>query len=597
MGYNSRFFLFLLLKCSFVLFLTIEARAQLPGLTDTTQKGEAVPAWPEDSLGRRNPRGTVEGFIKAVADEDYSRAAQYLRYDPKLKQNQDPEKLARSLQQLLDKNGTIFPYSLISEEPAGHDDDNMGPNLDRIGVASVNNEQFDLILESTEGEDGGPIWLFSSETIERVPLLTEEAPIAPLIDRLSPDVLNDTKWSGVPVAHWLASLLLIVGSYLLTWLATRILLFLIPKVWVRARTEPTAGVILAFSLPIRLYVTIWVFTIAARQAGISIILRQRFGDLLVIVALIALLLLIWQLLEFSTRYAERLLGFRGNQAGVSAVLFLRRAAKVALVFLAVILILSTLGFDVTTGLAALGIGGIALALGAQKTVENFVGSVTLIADQPVRVGDYCRVGDTSGTVEQIGMRSTRIRTNDRTVVTIPNGDFSSQKIENFAHRERFWFHPIFHLRLETTPDQIRFLLVEMRKILYGHPKIDPTSARVRLVGISRDAMQLEIYSYIQTRDYDRYLEIQEDIYLRLLDVVASSGTRLALPSQTLYLGRDRGLSEEKTLQAEEQVRSWRDAGELHVPGFTEEAIQNIRNTIEYPPPGSSVRPPSEEDQI
>src|SRR5690606_19602519 len=120
-------------------------------------------------------------------------------------------------------------------------------------------------------------------------------------------------------------------------------------------------------------------------------------------------------------------------------------AKVAIVVLGAIAILGTLGFDVKTGLAALGIGGIALALGAQKTIENFVGSVTLITDQPVRVGDFCKVGAVSGTVEQIGMRSTRIRTGERSTVTIPNGQFSSDMIENFATRERHLFAPVIRL--------------------------------------------------------------------------------------------------------------------------------------------------------
>src|SRR5690606_23005857 len=135
-----------------------------------------------------------------------------------------------------------------------------------------------------------------------------------------------------------------------------------------------------------------------------------------------------------------------------------RAAKIAIVALGIIWILGAIGVDITTGLAALGIGGLALALGAQKTIENFVGSVTLITDQPIRVGDFCSVAGTTGTIEKIGMRSTRIRTLDRTVVTIPNGEFSSSKIENYAHRDRFWFHPVIGLRYETTPDQIRYLL-------------------------------------------------------------------------------------------------------------------------------------------
>lgn len=557
----------------------------LPG--DTAKAGQTEPAWPEDSLGRRSPRGTVQGFIKAVAEDNYAKAALYLRFDPALKKEQDREKLARSLRRLLDQKGNLFPYSLISNESTGYKDDNLGPNLDRVGTATVNNEQFDLILENTEDADGAPVWLFSSETIQRVPLLTDQAPAAPLISRVSPDFVKENKWGGVPIGHWLAMLILIIAAYLLSWSLTKLVLFLIPMFWVRARVEPTSGILKAFSLPIQLYLAIWLFVFASEQAGISIIVRQRFSNLTVIVGLIAILLLLWQLLDFSTRFFEKRLARYGNQAGVSAVLFLRRAAKAALIFLGVILILGTFGVNVTTGIAALGIGGIALALGAQKTVENFVGSVTLIADQPVRVGDFCKVGDTVGTIEQIGMRSTRIRTLDRTIVTIPNGDFASQKIENFAHRDRFWFHPTFKLRFETTPDQIRFLLVELRSILYAHPKVSPDPARIRFVEIGADSLNLEVFAYVTAIDFDQFLEVQEDLYLRLMDVIAASGTGFAFPSQTVYLAKDPGVSKEKAEEKSEQVRKWREAGDMHIPKFPVDTISHLKDTISYPPEGSS----------
>ena len=578
-----------ILLAAFLVFSPEKMRAQADLLpNDTSQNaGQAQETvWPPDSLGRRNPRGTIEGFIAAVADENYTKAGMYLRLDSALKKNQNKEELARSLQQLLDKDGNILPYPMISEDASGVLDDNLGPNLEKIGTASINSEDFDLILERTEGPDGGPVWLFSSETIQRVPILVEKAPIAPLIDKLSPKSLEGKKWGGVPVAHWFGAICLLIITYFVAWGITNFILLLIPYGYRKAKTEPTFGIIKAFALPIRLYITIWLFTIAMQEAGISIILRQRFSSLTVMVAIVAVMLLFWQLLEVITRFFERRLVHHGNQAGVSAILFLRRSAKVALIILGIILILDNFGFDVTTGLAALGIGGIALALGAQKTMENFVGSVTLIADQPVRVGDFCKVGDVMGTVEQIGMRSTRIRTLDRTIVTIPNGEFSSQKIENFAHRDRFWFHPIFNLRIETTTDQIRYLLVELRSILYAHPKVDPSPARVRFIEIGTEALKLEVFAFINTLNGDEYLEIQEDLYLRMMDVITASGTGLAMPSQRLYITRDPGVSAERTAEAGEQVKRWRETGDMQLPNFSSERIDSLRNTIPYPPEGS-----------
>ncbi|WP_207421104.1 mechanosensitive ion channel family protein [Desertivirga brevis] len=577
------------LFCFLWLVPLTQAAAQVELLPKDSSASSAgkEPVYLPDSLGRRTPRGAVEGFISAVASENYARAGMYLRLDPALKKKQSKEELARSLQQLLDSKGHIIPYSMLSDKPTGALNDNLGPNLEKIGTASTNNEEFDLLLESTLDGDGAPVWLFSSETIQRIPLLVAEAPIAPLIDRVSPAVFERTKWGGIPVAHWLGAFVLLVIVYILAWGITHFILFLIPFFYKNAKVDPTASILKAFALPIRLYITIWLFSFAMQEAGISIILRQSASNLMIIVAIVAVMLLLWQLLVVTTEFFEKRLINHRNQAGVSAILFLRRTAKVGLVVLGVILILDTLGFDVTTGLAALGIGGIALALGAQKTVENFVGSVTLIADQPIRVGDYCKVGEIAGTVEQIGMRSTRIRTINRTIVTIPNGDFSSEKIETFATRDRFLYNPNFRLRFETTPEQIRYLLVELRTILYAHPKVDPSPARIRFTEIGTEAFKLEVFAYVKTLDFDEFLEIQEDLLLRMMDVVNASGTSLAVPTQRILVNREPELSEEKKIKAEATVQNWRAKGEIQIPKFDPDRIEELKDTLDYPPEGSA----------
>lgn len=585
----EKFFRINLLICSLLLLLTNYGNAQTNLLqSDTSKLQDSARVWPPDSLGRRTPRGTVEGFIRAVATQNYPSAALYLNLDSNLRKDQDSVALAQALQVLLDKDGSIYPYSWISNDPSGLQDDNLGPNQDRIGVASVKGESFDLILESTKGADGGPLWLFSSQTIQRVPLDTAKVKETTLVEKVSPKILEEREWGGVPVAHWLAMLAIIVVAYFLAVLITRFLVFIIPLVWMRARQESTAGIIHSFVLPIRLYLAVWIFVAASRNAGISIIVRQRLNDVTLIVGLIAFLLLLWQLLDFLTRLVERRMQHLGNQSGVSALLFLRRAAKVALVVLGAIAILRTFGFDVTTWLTALGIGGIALALGTQKTVENFVGSVTLIADHPIRVGDFCKIGEVLGTVEQIGMRTTKIRTGGRTVVSIPNGELSSAKIENFAPRDRFLFAPVLGLRYETTPDQIRYLLVELRKVLYAHPKVNPDPARIRFIGFGENALNLEIFSYINTTSNDEFLEVQEDLLLRFMDIIEASGTGLAFPSQTIYFAKDQGVSKEKAAEAEGQVKKWREAGALQLPNFTSDAIRDLSGTIPYPPKGSSM---------
>jgi MscS family membrane protein len=581
---------FLIYSSFLPLFLvSTRAMAQFPTPDTAKNKAAVEKVWEPDSLGRRTPRGTVEGFLKAAGAGKYETAALFLRLDTKLKKKPNRVKLAQGLENLLESKGNIYPYSWISDKSTGNTDDNLGPNLDRIGVATVNNESFDLMLESSTDTAGAPIWLFSSETIARIPLDTAKIQEKTLVEKLSPKFLEKHEWGSVPVAHWLAMVLIAIAAYLAAGAIVIGLVRLLPLVWKRARNESTAGIIRSFVLPIRLYLAILLFVVVSREAGISIIVRQRLNDVTLLVGLVALLLLLWQLLDFISGLIEKEMLHHGNHAGLSAVLFLRRAAKGALVVMGIIFILSTFGWDVTTWLAALGIGGIALALGTQKTVENFVGSVTLIADHPVRVGDFCKAGDVVGTIEQIGMRTTRIRTGDRTIISIPNGEFSSMKIENFAPRDKFLFDPVIGLRYETTPDQIRYLLVTLRSMLYAHPKVNADPARLRFVGFGSDALKLEFWAYIDTTSNDEFLEVQEDLLLRIMDIVNASGTGLAFPSQTLYLAKDQGVSAEKTAEAEAQVKQWRAAGDIQLPKFTEEKILELRATIPYPPEGSSTK--------
>lgn len=574
------FFTFILLFGS-----TSQAAAQLlPGISEK-QVDTAVVKVPDDSLGRRNPRGAVSGFIQSVAEQNYIRASQYLNLKGIRKSNKERERIVRVLQRLLDHGGNIMPYSWISNKSTGRLDDDLPPQEDLVGTVTADGGPINIFVEST-GEPEAPIWKISQETVKTIAAVTIHEQL--LVDRILPESLKNNLWGGVAIGHWLVMVVLFVVSYLISWMVIWLISFLLRLSWKRAKTEEGLRVIHAFALPFKLYLAVWLFVAVSQQVGISIIVRQWFSSITVVIGLAALVMLILRLTDLISSFSKGKMSRKGRVSAVSIILFLRRAIKIAVIIFGIIAILSVIGFDVTTGLAALGIGGIALALGAQKTVENFVGSVTLIADQPVRVGDFCKVGDISGTVEQIGMRSTTIRTGERTIVTIPNGEFSSTKIENFAHRDRFLFAPVIELRYETTPDQIRYLLVELRSVLYAHPMVSPDPARIRFTGWGGTSLKLEVWSYVETPSFDEFLEVREDLLLRMMDIITASGTQLAYPSQTLYFAKDKGVSEEKMKEATEQVKAWKENDELQLPGFDAEKIQQISNTLSYPPEGSAM---------
>jgi len=194
-------------------------------------------------------------------------------------------------------------------------------------------------------------------------------------------------------------------------------------------------------------------------------------------------------------------------------------------------ILGHLGYNTTAVLTGLGIGGVAIALAAQKTIENLFGGVSVISDRPVFVGDYCKFGDRTGWIEDIGLRSTRIRTQDRTIVTVPNGEFAAMTLENFSKRDKVWFHHTLNLRRDTTPDQVRQILSAIEKMLIEHPRVDAGRTPVRFIGVGSYSLDLEVFAYVLTSDVDEFLPIQQELLLKLLDAVAAAGTSLALPTQ------------------------------------------------------------------
>jgi MscS family membrane protein len=231
---------------------------------------------------------------------------------------------------------------------------------------------------------------------------------------------------------------------------------------------------------------------------------------------------------------------------------------------------NSLGIPVYGIIAGLGVGGLAIALAAQPTFENLIGGLSLFADKPVRVGDLCKCGSDEGTIESIGIRSTRIRGKDRTLTTIPNAALSKMSIVNLAQRDRMLIQSVIGVRCETSPEQLRYLLVKIHEMLQGHPRILSDPVHVRFTGFGASSLDIEVFAYITTSNREEFFIVREDILLRIMDIVEQSGTGFAFPSQTLYFTRDDGLDASRTEVAEAQVRKWREEGCLPFPNFSPE---------------------------
>ena len=532
-----------LLLCVVLLssILIVPAAQARDALTDATSTGEQVilnvPAASPDPYGRETPRSLATGLLDAFASGDYNRASQFL--EPFANQKKpDPEAgvaLAKQLQQILDSSGSMLPFVGLSNESTGVTDDELPVDQERLGSFRTKSGESALLAKRVTPADAGvtPYWVITAESLE---LLAQGNPVSEqsVSATLLPTVLTDIKIFGASVADWL--LLIVIAA--VAFLGIRFIFAILLRMIRAYVNDPETNRLYQFSEaaipPLSLCLAVILFFIGTQELQVGIVARQVLARYATIVAWVALVWLLWRLIDMISDLWSARMAHSDRYYAISAMVFLRRSAKSLLGFAAFVAVLDTLDIDVTTSIAALGIGGLAVALGAQKSIENLVGTLTVIVDQPVRDGDFCKVGDVLGTVEDIGMRSSRIRTLARTVVTIPNGDFASQQIENYSRRDSFLFNPIVGLTYDTSAAQMRSVLAAIRALLTEDTNIIDDS-RVRFVEFNASSLDIEIFAYVRTFDYATFLGMREEILLKIMETIEAEGVNIAFPTQTVML--------------------------------------------------------------
>jgi MscS family membrane protein len=561
------------------------AAAQVPAApagSEPAAPAAPVPAGPEDPYDRGTPRAAMLGFLESARAGDWQRAAEYLdlRTIPSAARAEQGPELARKLKLVLDR--TIWvDVDALSADPAGAVGDGLA-RRDVAGRIDATTPPTPVHLERVAREDGVRIWKVAQGTVDEIPALWEEFGDSELLQRL-PAPLREISILEIALWQWIALLLTGAGAVLagvvLALLAARLLKPLF-------RHLPVLNLAVA---PLTMLFALGLFSAAQRELRLAVPAQRAIDGMLHAGAVLAFTWLALRIVDLVEERAAQRLVLSGQPAGRAVIVLARRGAKAVIVLIAALVALQSFGLDVTALVAGLGVGGIAVALAAQKSLENLFGGLTIVADQPARVGDFCRFGDMVGIVEDIGLRSTRVRTLERSLVTIPNAEFASMQVDNYSRRDRFWYHPAIGLRYETSPDQLRYVLVAARELLYAHPRVDPSPARIRFTGFGASSLDLEIFAYVRARDYDDFLEVAEDLNLRLMDVVARAGTGFAFPSQTVYVRPDAGLDADTGKRAQEEVARWRERGELALPAFPSDRVERLAGTLDYPPKGSALR--------
>ncbi|MFZ3142484.1 MAG: mechanosensitive ion channel domain-containing protein [Psychrobacter glacincola] len=506
----------------------LAAEASILGVGGTKVEegdGTSIP----DSFGRDTPRDTVQGFIAALGENDYLLASNYLN----LSKADNPTTIVRQFKQALDAGGRFQTDLQIDNTPEGNLTDQLPPSQENVGVIKVSDTSIPLLLERVVSKQGEQYWQFSTETLSSIPEAIENYEPT-LVSRYTIASLEGKKLFDYQLADLVAALMITISSFLFTYIAVWLLYHLLAIIYPRLRDValPLPDKVI---LPLAVVIMALILSEVMVYAGVSVTLREPVNRFAEIASWVAITWLLLRIIDALFTRAVNLSYKKNYTERVSILGLLRKIVKALLLIFAVIVTFGNLGFDLTTGIAALGVGGLALALGAQKTIENLVGSVVVVADSPVRIGDYCKFGTYEGTVIDIGIRSSRVRTLTRTIVTVPNGDFSSMQIENFTSRDMFRFLHQLYIKRTADIDVVFKMVKHLDKFLDEHELTNQEWNQVNILELRQDCYIIQLQAYINVTGIIEFYEKQDVLFVDILMQVRQYDVEHALPTQQLIV--------------------------------------------------------------
>jgi len=504
-------------------------------------KPSAAPAKvePIDPLRRETPRSSVEGLLRCVARDDYATAARYLQPTPGV-----------NLIEVVRQAHALHSYFegdllLMSDEPNGTVEAGVPLGEQRVGSIKIDGTTADVILVRVDDPAYGKIWLVSSETIGRIPQLYAQAKSEgpTFAERFLPATLAEHQLLGMSFAQWLGWLLSIPVSWLIAWLLA-LVLSLPKRLWNKLRGSHVKTIWeTEFGLPLKCILAIVIHGVFVYELKPPLLYREYYNRFL---GVLLIGCLAWLVSRSADRAFDHAVNRRRTQrrGGEAILVLMQRMNRIALAVVAFVAAMAMFGIDVKTTLAGLGIGGLAIALGAQKSLENLIGGVSLLMDKAVHTGDFVEIGGRLGTVEDIGLRSLRMRTLDQTLLVVPNAALAQAQFENFKTRTKCLINQDFSLRIETTVQQLREVLNNVQTMLNEHQAVEAGTSRIRVASFAGAAFKLELWAYINTSDWAEFTVIRQEIILKIAKIVEAAGTRFAAPTQLTYLYKDAGINAE-----------------------------------------------------
>lgn len=521
-----------------MVFLPVVAMAQakqpkeanIRNLLANEETSEKVLEQKGDTLDMSTPLSSLVFLKKALDEEEYDVAGRFLdmRYLPKEVARLDTRELLLQLRYVWGRQ-EILDINTISDDPEGHQQDGLPDYRDQIGTVEISSGPVPIYMQRVPDGNGGRVWKISNATVAKIPEMWDELGYGAGVQYLS-DILPSFRIMALE--NW--QVVMIAATFILGWLAASLLSIGLEKILVR-RSGPFMDAVSRFlRLQFRIFLFFMILRMGVQELGLSrysMVVLQSSG-----LIYIGIVILLMGLINLAKGYQTRRLTDAGNEHYVALLKPLSTVLKILALIVVGLIWAKNAGYDMSTVLAGLGVGSLAVALAAQKTLENIIGAITIYSARPIKPGDFCRFGTTVGTVEEIGLRSTMIRTLNRTLVSIPNAVFAADEVENFTERDRIRYFR--YLRLEITDsDTLTNLLEQLRELFHSQQGVIGDTVSIRLDEIVDNTVHIRIDAGVSTQDYQVFLEVAEQLNLAIMQLVADSGARFSGPGQMLTLSQ------------------------------------------------------------
>ena len=494
---------------------------------------EAPVAGPYDEYNRSTPRSSLLALGAAIKEKDFERAVNYLdlrnlpfTVDDNAQEINAPD-LVRKLS-IVARRAMNIDIESLSDDPMGADNDGLPAYRDRIATVKTKEGTVDILMQRVPRGDGKFIWKVSNATVARIPELYDEFGYGVIGEKLS-QIFPSYVIGGFEIWQLVMLASLVFIGYVIAFVTT----FVLVKIIQRNRHFNQQRLQKFIIGPLRFLIVVIFIRATFDAIAPSIVARAIFGAKTFLI--IAVLWVMLGVIDFIMYRLASRMKKNGQNDAIVLLKPISTTIKIVIVILAVISWMDNLGFQVTALIAGLGVGGIAVALAAQKSLENLIGSIIIYTSQPVRVGDFCKFGTTLGTVEEIGLRATQLRTLARSVVHVPNALFASGEIENLTQRDKILYRTRLRLSYSDSPEQVKSVLQKIREMIDEDEFIDEENSRVRFLEFGEYAQELELYVYIKTKDFAEYLEYRENINLKINDIVETVGVKLVIPTRNISL--------------------------------------------------------------